>query len=183
MIQEQHRLHTETLTLRPVNIEDLASVHEILSDPESTKFWSQETSASISQSEQQLDIYLPKHEVLSSYAWAITVTDTAEFIGWIGFYDFRKSICSINYALKKTYWGQGIMSQVLGLAIEDGIKRFSLHRIEAKIHPDNHASRILLLKNRFVVEGYFRQDFYRAGTYEDTIYLAHISQNTGQTNK
>jgi ribosomal-protein-alanine N-acetyltransferase len=71
--------------------------------------------------------------------------------------------------LHPDYHRQGIMQEAIETLIEYGFGKMLLHSIYANIHPDNNASRSILLKNSFVKEAHFREDFYYDGKFLDTV--------------
>ncbi|RBQ22147.1 RimJ/RimL family protein N-acetyltransferase [Spongiactinospora rosea] len=61
---------------------------------------------------------------------------------------------SLGYAAFTPYAGQGYMSEGLGLVLRYAFEELRLHRLEAQIQPDNHASTKLVQKHGFRHEGY-----------------------------
>ncbi len=61
---------------------------------------------------------------------------------------------SLGYAAFAPYAGRGYMSEGLGLVLRHAFEELRLHRLEAQIQPDNHASTRLIQQHGFRYEGY-----------------------------
>jgi ribosomal-protein-alanine N-acetyltransferase len=83
--------------------------------------------------------------------WAIRDAQ-GQLIGGIGFRDHMPPgarVGDFGYWLGKPFWGQGIMSEVVGRFCEFGLGTYGLKKIEAKVFPENQASAQVLRKNDF----------------------------------
>ena len=61
------------------------------------------------------------------------------------------------------------MQEAIEPVIDWGFNTIQLHSIEATVNPDNIASKNILLKNGFVQEAYFKENFYYEGQFLDTV--------------
>ena len=61
---------------------------------------------------------------------------------------------SLGYAAFTPYAGRGYMTEGLGLVLRHAFVELRLHRLEAQIAPDNHASIKLIERHDFRYEGY-----------------------------
>jgi [ribosomal protein S5]-alanine N-acetyltransferase len=66
---------------------------------------------------------------------------------------FRSHRAEIGYWLAKSYWGRGIMTDVVRAVCEHGHREFGLVRITANVFAGNVASMRVLEKCGFVCEG------------------------------
>jgi ribosomal-protein-alanine N-acetyltransferase len=91
-------------------------------------------------------------------------------IGTIGFYrnNLNNHRGEVGYMLEQKYWRNGYMNEALCRILDFGFYDLKFHSIEACINPDNDASRAILLKNNFVKEAYFKENFYYDGKFTDT---------------
>jgi ribosomal-protein-alanine N-acetyltransferase len=53
--------------------------------------------------------------------------------------------------------------------MEYGFQTMRLHSVEANINPANRTSRKLLVKNSFVQEGFFKENYYFNGKFLDSV--------------
>ena len=76
-----------------------------------------------------------------------------------GYHKWRKMHHSaeICYDLAPAGWGHGYMTKALRAVLPYGFGPMELSRVEAPIHPDNHASRRLAEQLGFREEGLLRQ--------------------------
>ncbi len=108
--------------------------------------------------------------------WAIRDRDES-LIGGIGFDNLIKGHrAEIGYWLAKPYWGQGIMSSVVGSACEIAVSHWQLTRITAIVFEDNLASVRVLEKNGFAHEARLRKYFKREDHFSDAFLYARIEE-------
>jgi RimJ/RimL family protein N-acetyltransferase len=96
-------------------------------------------------------------------------TGDDSFIGGCGFDGLTKGHrAEIGYWLAKPYWGQGIMTAVVGRACEHAVVQWKLVRITAHVFDFNAASARVLEKNGFVCEGCLRKHYLKDGRFVDS---------------
>jgi ribosomal-protein-alanine N-acetyltransferase len=101
--------------------------------------------------------------------WAIR-NEEDSWIGACGFRDFtigKSHRAEIGYLLAKPYWGQGIMTAVVGRACNYAFGEWGLVRITAEVFAFNPASVRVLEKCGFVQEGYLRKQHSKNGRWID----------------
>lgn len=69
----------------------------------------------------------------------------------------------LGYWLSQEYWGQGIMSQAVGMICREAFARFDLIRIFAEPFAYNMGSKRVLEKAGFTYEGTMRKGIYKNG--------------------
>jgi ribosomal-protein-alanine N-acetyltransferase len=106
------------------------------------------------------------------FQWIIQVDTQAA--GWITLVvsNWEHGLAEVGYALSTTYQAQGLMTEALGLLIEDLFSNTNLERIEARCATDNVASRRVLEKNGFQREGHLRGYFKLRGRRIDNYLFA-----------
>ncbi len=110
-----------------------------------------------------------------SIRWGITLKSSSKIIGTCGFSDFYHfSRAEIGYELSKDYWNQGIMMEALQTIIAFGFSKIGIHRMQASVFPENHASIHLLEKLGFEREGVLKEYTYvrHRNVWEDCLVLA-----------
>ena len=89
--------------------------------------------------------------------------------------DHRRA--EIGFALVEELWGQGLMTEALGLVLDHAVDTMDLHRIEADVDPRNHASLALLNKLGFEREGHLRQRYFINSEIQDAIILGLLADD------
>jgi len=74
----------------------------------------------------------------------------------------------IGYWLSQQYWGQGIITQAIGLITKEVFKSTNLNRIHAAVFAGNAGSIKALLKSGFNTEAILKQAIYKNGHYFDS---------------
>ncbi len=106
------------------------------------------------------------------YYFAITVNNKA--IGGIGLIvgkDIERKSSEVGYWLGEDYWGKGIVSSALNGIVEFAFNDLKLERIFAVPLEHNIASRRVLDKNGFALEGILRNSVIKSGKmYNQALY-------------
>lgn len=105
-----------------------------------------------------------------SVTWGIFLKDDPLVKGTIGFWRIEKEHyrAEIGYLLHPSLYGKGIMQEAMAAVLQYGFDTMQLHSVEAHIKPGNTASEKLLLRNGFVLEGYFKENYYYDGVFGDS---------------
>jgi RimJ/RimL family protein N-acetyltransferase len=87
-----------------------------------------------------------------------------EFVGVIGLVlqpDVYRKSAEIGYWIGEPYWGKGITTRALALAMEYAFETMKLERLFAGIFEGNEASKKVLEKCGFMLEGISRKAVYK----------------------
>jgi ribosomal-protein-alanine N-acetyltransferase len=106
---------------------------------------------------QEFQAYLTRYEQPDEESLLVCVRSTGAIAGMVNINSIirgRFQCGSLAYAAFAPTAGQGNMSEGLGLVLRYAFERLRLHRLEAQIQPDNHASLKLVQRNGFRKEGY-----------------------------
>jgi RimJ/RimL family protein N-acetyltransferase len=91
---------------------------------------------------------------------------------------FREGLNSpaaeVGYWLGREYWGRGISSAAVQIIVRHGFRDLGLLRIFAGVYANNPASRRVLEKNGFELEGVARQAIVRNGHILDAWMMARL---------
>ncbi|MCF7871898.1 GNAT family N-acetyltransferase [Candidatus Woesearchaeota archaeon] len=82
--------------------------------------------------------------------------------------------CAITYNLDKKYRGRGIVSEAVKLITNYAFKKYKLVRIEAGLRAYNIASKKVLEKNGFELEGIRKKCTKKDGRYYDDLSYAKV---------
>lgn len=97
-----------------------------------------------------------------------------EVAGGIGFHNIKEHKAEIGYWLGEKYWGQGIMTKAVKLAIKFGFEKLKLKRIYAFVFLWNKPSVRVLEKNSFKPEGVLKKNVKKDGKLLDDYLYAKI---------
>lgn len=101
---------------------------------------------------------------------------TDKLIGTICFWNIQQHNyrAEIGYVLHPHYWGKGIMKEAILKVVEYGFETMQLHSIEARLQAENNSSAAQLEVTGFVKEGYFKEDFFFDGEFQDTLVYSRL---------
>ncbi|MEO5942245.1 MAG: GNAT family N-acetyltransferase [Ferruginibacter sp.] len=164
-------MRTERLLLRSLTMEDAPALFYLKSNKEILKYLDRAPQKNITESEIFLKDLFEQQAANTAVLWAIALKEKpAEMIGNIGYWRLIKEHhrAEIGYSLNNSFWKMGIMDEALKAVIAYGLKKMKLHSIEANINPDNLSSQLLLERNEFLREGYFKENYYYDGAFTDS---------------
>jgi ribosomal-protein-alanine N-acetyltransferase len=89
-----------------------------------------------------------KHWQEHGYGWyAVADRQTAELVGWCGLNVLEETgETEIKYLLDKPYWGRGLATEAATYCMQEGFDEHGLGEIIGLVHPQNTASRRVLVK-------------------------------------
>ena len=153
-------LQSERLLLRNLTGRDVSDVFEIYSDPEVMLYFDDRYAfRELSEAEQMISGYHNAIRDGTGMRWGIVLKESGKLIGTCGFHaisDYHKRI-EVGYDLNRSFWGNGFMSEALSLMIDHAYNHSDVNRIEAYVETPNKASRSLLEKLGFRMEGILRE--------------------------
>lgn len=144
---------TERLILRRYHKEDLADLHEYLSDPEVVKY-EPYLAMSLDEVEENLKWRISTGEII-----AVELKDSHKMIGnvYLGKRNFES--LEIGYVFNRNYWRKGYVKEscekLLEMSFADGV-----HRVYAECDPQNISSWKLLESLGFEREGHFKKNVF-----------------------
>jgi len=97
-----------------------------------------------------------------------------EVAGGVGFSHIADHKAEIGYWLGEGYWNQGIMSEAVRLVTRFGFEKLQLRRIFAKVYLPNKASKRVLEKAGFKLEGILRKEIEKDDKLIDVYLLAKV---------
>ena len=179
-------LQSERLLLRKITRQDIPDIFEIYSNREVMLYFDDRYAfESIAEAEQMVSGYDKALHDKTGMRWGIVLKDSGKLVGTCGFHaisDYHKRI-EIGYDLNRDYWGKGIMKEALSLIIGHAFEHSEVNRIEAFVEPPNTASRVLLEKLGFSLEGTLREHEMCRGNLIDIQLLSLLRKEWNQTGK
>lgn len=164
-------LHTERLLLRPMVAEDAQALFEIHSQPETHRYGSTPPWSSINDAHEKIARHIEAHSLGYYLQLGVVLADSQRLIGDCCLYAFDAQCrrAEIGYGIAPAYWGNGYMTEALLALVMHGFKAIRLRRIEADIHPDNHASARVLERLGFLKEGFLRERWQVGDEISDSV--------------
>lgn len=98
------------------------------------------------------------------------LADDTELIGGIGAVpqtDVHRFSAEVGFWLGQSHWNKGITSKALPVFCEYLFSRFSFKRLIANVFEGNEASKKVLEKNGFVLEGTLRKNVFKENIFVD----------------
>lgn len=169
-ISESEYIHQEhPISLKTLTIKDLNDFMEWASSEEVTKWllWNQYTS--------RADAEVFFREVVEQHPWFKAICLGDKVIGSVTL-DQRKGAHSctaeLGYVIARKYWGKGLGTRAVHLAIQHAFKDLEIKRIEAYVDPTNIGSQRILEKNGFIKEGLLKNFILQKGALKDRFIYA-----------
>jgi [ribosomal protein S5]-alanine N-acetyltransferase len=145
-------LETQRLILRPIAEGDAKGLHEAYGNADAMRFWDLTASIDVDQTATRIRATLevdPRWHAM----WAIE-TRAGRFAGAINYHAHapQHRRLAVGWILAPSFWGQGFMTEAAPVVLEHCFARLNVHRIEARIEPENVASRKLATRLGFTEE-------------------------------
>jgi len=164
-------LKTERLNLRPLEAEDAAAIHLMMSDAEVMAFWDSEViddpALTVDIVERQLD------EAARDEAryWTLQLAAGGGFLGVcdLSEIDRRHSRADVGFMVARRYWGGGYTFEAMHAVIGHAAQGLRLKRLQARTHLGNVRSMRLLDRLGFKREGLLRGYVERDGERRDCV--------------
>lgn len=159
-------LETQRLVLRARRPEDAEALHEIYADEDLMRWWSHGPHMTLDETRERMADKSPDWR-----CWSITRKSNDTAIGFVAANEKRQgNVTEIGYALAREHWGSGIaqeaVARLIGQIFGEGQRR-----IYADTDPENVASRALLDRLGFKLEGYLRAEWEtHIGVRDTTLY-------------
>ncbi|GAA1068880.1 GNAT family protein [Kitasatospora nipponensis] len=155
---------------------DIDALHAIFGDPVTARYLPFEP-RDREDCADQVALYLEEAEKdpRTVYRLAVTLTEQGEdavpignaVLGIEGADSQRAAF--LGYALRRDAWGLGYATEIAGLLCGFGFDTLGLHRLAARLDPENLASARVLRKLGFQLEGRIRHDLYLRERWYDAL--------------
>ncbi|XP_059652637.1 uncharacterized protein LOC132299825 [Cornus florida] len=121
-------------------------------------------------------------EVCIPHPWRRSICVDDRSIGFISIFPGsgdERCKADIGYAIGVDYWGQGITTMAVKIALSQFFKDFpDVLRLQAYANAENKASQRVLEKAGFVKEGLLRKYSYLKGNLQDLVLYSFLSTDT-----
>ncbi len=171
-------IHTKRLTLRKPTYDDIQPLLELSQDDEVMLYYGIEPFKEEKQSRDEIDWFLKIWKEGTGTRWVITLKGEDDFIGEIGFYEYKKKHkrAEIGYKLSRSHWREGYMTEALIGMLGYMYGNIELNRVQALVDPKNEGSLRLIEKQGFQKDGLLRSYEYERGAYVDLYMLSLLRE-------
>lgn len=162
-------LSTKRLTLRKMELADAAMLFQIWSNPEVTKFMNIDHFTDQTEARDMIVLLNNLAEEQKAIRYSIIEAESNRIIGSCGFnsLDLDHAKAEIGYDIHFDFWGNGYASEAISCLIDNAFHHLKLHRLEAKVQPENINSAKVLKKLKFTLEGTLRESEKSKGKWID----------------
>jgi len=150
---------TERLLLRQYRHEDLTSYHQLKSDPRVWTFSTYSPFTHVGQSKQNLEEVIVRYAEANVGLCALIEKAGMRYVGEAGIllHDSTSKRAAWGYNLLPDFWGRGYATEASRKAVEMFLADETLVRLDALVMERNLASRRVLEKSHFQLEGTLRK--------------------------
>lgn len=172
-------LQTERLTLRPFTEADSEALWQLQSDAHVLRYWDEPPWTDPSQAERFLARCRSIEETGTGARVAVDLTAGGTFLGWCNLSNFDADFRSatMGYCFSQPAWGKGYATESGRALLAWGFEHLDLNRVQAEADTRNPASRRVLEKLGFVLEGTLREDCVVNGVVSDSWVLGLLRRD------
>ena len=162
------KIETERLILRPFTLNDITPSYEMNLDEEVSRYTGDGGVVSKAEIERRIKEYvLGDYEKYGYGRFAVELKSTGDFIGFAGLkYLDNMDEVDLGYRFMSKYWGRGFATESAKASLKYGFETLGLKRIIAMVLPKNTASSHVLEKLGFVFEKEIIEDGQLAFQYK-----------------
>jgi ribosomal-protein-alanine N-acetyltransferase len=140
-------LHTQHLSLRPLQAEDAQTLYRIYQNEGVLRYFPNPTPPPLERVERFVTRQQEHWEKYGYGNWGILPVGEAEIVGWAGLqYLPELGETEVGFLLDRPLWGKGYATETAQASIRYGFEDCGLDHIIALVHPDNLASRRVIEK-------------------------------------
>jgi ribosomal-protein-alanine N-acetyltransferase len=173
------RLATARFVLEPLVQDDVDDLFAHFGDAAVTQHLDIETLSGRSDARDIIDWAMSLRASGQGLRWAVREA-SGGFVGTCGFHlmtFLRGRRAEIGYDLAPTWWGRGVMDEVMPAALGFAFGPLGLRRVEAMVNPGNDHSRAVLERHGFTREGVLRDYGFWRGRFWDQILYARLADD------
>jgi len=156
------KLSSKRILLRPVRESDAKDIHKNINDFDIYRYT--ENIPYPYKLKDALDfIKKCKKELKEKKTYHFGIIFEGKLVGGIGLHkaDLKNKNAEVGYWLGKKYWNKGIVTDSLKLLIDFAFKKLKLHKLKARVFEPNIASKKVLEKNGFKIDGFFKDEVFK----------------------
>ncbi len=163
-------LTTERLILRAIDRDDVHGIFAYASDPEVVRHLLWEPHQSLDDSHEFLDKVFEAYRRQMPDPFGIVLKDEpGRVLGTAGsrWVSFDHKTMELGYVVARPHWRQGYATEAVWAVVCSTFALYPVERLQARVFPDNPASRRILEKLDFRHEGCLRSSVWRLERFWD----------------
>lgn len=163
-------IHTERLLLRPMRVSDADALSARRSDPRVAQYQDWNAPYSIESARESVAEGLDLDGPTRSEWWMLTIADRADtdVLGDLVVHLTDDGhTAEIGYTLAHEAWGHGYAVEAAAALVDVLFRVHDVTRIEGRLHPENHASAMVLERLGMLFEGHLRLSYWLDGENSD----------------
>lgn len=167
-------LEGETVTLRPIEEDDLAFLQRAVNDP---AIWRPIGRPEPVNAVQEREFF--EEQVCGGEGISLLVTvDDATRVGIVSLtrVDHEAGCAEVGYWIAPDHQREGYASEAVSLLATYGFDQRNFHRLEARVFDCNEGSQQLLESLGFSREGVFRDRVFLDGSYHDALWYGLLAE-------
>ena len=155
------KLETDRLYIRPTTLNDVDSIHEMLSDEETMKYFVEGT-----YSKQKVKEFVNRN-TKETHHFTVLLKSSKRIVGKISYNPwFEKETKEIGWIFFNTATNNGYCTEAAKAVVKYAFEEEKIHRLIATCQPENIASKRVCQKLGMRLEGDFKKCIY----YKDNIW-------------
>ena len=158
-------IETPRLILRRLARYDAPALHEMLSDPETMRYWSSLPHVALAETEAWIADSIAATARGDAHDFA--VLRDGRLVGRVAFWMGNE----IGFLFRRDVWGQGIAQEAVRALLRYGFETLMLKSVRADVDPANAGSLKLLERLGFQRTGTAERTFKIGETWVDSVYL------------
>ncbi|MBW9158555.1 GNAT family N-acetyltransferase [Clostridium tagluense] len=170
------QIETERLILKNYCENDLENIYRLKSEPSVWKFSNKIATNKIEDSKSSLESLLKNYDKNKRDFQALFLKKSGKYIGEAGILTFnnQNNRAVVGYNLLPEHWNKGYATEITKALVKYLFEDTKTERIEALALDSNTASRKVLEKSGFVLEGLLRNFAYINNRYFNVCYFGII---------
>ncbi len=172
------QLETARFTLRKIEAGDIETLHSYWSDDIVTEYMTASIKT-LEESRQMVELLNSLPETQEGMRWAIVDKHSGTVLGSCGYHNVKAEHrrAEVGYEIGRSYWGRGVMQEVMHAVLQYLFETLFFNRIEAFVTLGNDRSVRTLEKLGFKAEGVLRDYEFAKGEFQDQIVLALLRKD------
>ena len=176
----------ERIILRKLRLSDALDIYKNLQDKEIVK-WTLNIPWPYKKQDAVKFIRKTHYKIRkkSGYAFGIVLKETNKIIGVIDIFpiDWKNKNAEVGYWIGRKYWGKGCMTEAVKLMLKFAFEKLKLHRVYATTIEKNTASKRVLEKVGFKLEGIMRESTYIDNKWYNELIFGILKQEYEKLSK